>query len=178
MTVEIDSRFRAEIERLIDEHDLRDLDKLMTYDDYFEEPPLFTRYAAVSFLDALALGERCRVLVRAAAAYLRTILDHSRSYYEGREYDYHCAVTIPDAWEEFEDGDVLVPCFWFANPSRGVFDHVSFDPPESRYSRLVAGWLDHDPDYVVNECRVRRFGETVVERIFVHHVSCLPPAEI
>lgn len=172
--MEIERRFREEFERLIDKHDLSAFDGLMSYHGYFDELPLFAQYTEVSFLDDLPFEERNRVLIRAAVAHLEKILRYSRTFYEGRDYDYFCAVTITN-WEFVDEGDVVIPRFWYANPSHGVFDFAVLGPPESEYSRFVTGCLDHDPRYHVVEDVVHEYSGPRVERVFVIDESCPPP---
>jgi hypothetical protein len=123
---------------------------MMRYDGYFDEVPLYATYSEVSFLDGLPPGERDRLLLRAAVAHLGVILDLSRGYYAGRDYDYSCAASITN-WEFVDEGDPIIPRFWYANPSRGVFEYARFAPPESDHSRRVAGRLGQDPEYVLSE---------------------------
>jgi hypothetical protein len=172
--VDVDPRFADQFGRLFDRHDLTQYHRLMEYHGYFDELPLFARYAEVSFLDSLSIEERNRVLIRAAVAHLETILDYSRQYYANREYDYFCAVTIT-GWEYVDEGEVVVPHFWYANPSHGAFEYLALEPPTSQYSRFVADCLDHSPDYVLNDDVVRDYTETRVERVFVQHISCPRP---
>jgi hypothetical protein len=70
---------------------------------------------------------------------------------------------------------MVIPRFWLANPSHGVFDHLKLDPPTSEQSQFVAECLDHSPEYVLNDDFDRRFGEPRLERVWVQHVSCLAP---
>jgi hypothetical protein len=173
--VDVDPRFRDDFQRLLAERGLLELDRYMEYPDYFDEPPLYTEDSQVAFLDGLSFEERNRQLIRAAIVHLGTLLDHSRAHFAGREYDYFCAVTVT-GWEFFEDGDLLIPRFWFANPSRGVFDYVRLGPPVSEQSLFVSRCLDDDPEYLLNEDVVAEFGGSRLERVFVQHVSCpLPP---
>jgi hypothetical protein len=175
MTVDIDLRFRKEFEELFRERGLLDFDRLMEHDGYYTEPPMFTTYAQVSFLDRLLLEERNRILVRAAVTHLGAILDYAKEFYAGRDLDYFCAVTVT-GWEWLEEGDMLIPRFWLANPSRGVFDHLRLEPPTWDGSSMVAEWLDHDPAYVLNDDIVREHGESRLERVFIQRRDFqLPP---
>jgi hypothetical protein len=172
--VDVDPRFRDQFAQVLGKFDLMNFDKLMEYDGYFDELPLYGPYADVSFLNDLPARERDRILIRAAVAHLETILDYSRRYYAGRDYDFFCAVTVTN-WEFAEkEGSPIKPQFWFANPSRGVFEYVKLDPPTSVESRFVADCLDHSPDYALNDDIDRRF-EPRLERVWVQHVSCLAP---
>lgn len=150
MTVRMEPRFRADFERLLAEQDLTDLDGLMTYPGYFDELPLYSSYDQLAFLDDLTVPERNRVLVRAGAAHLGTILEHARHYYAGRPFDYHCELSVTE-WDEFEEGGLITPRFLYLNPSRGYFKHAQYTPPTSPYSDFVATCLDHDPDYTLSE---------------------------
>jgi hypothetical protein len=168
--VEIDPRFRAEFEQVLANNDLLDLDGLMSYHGHFDELPLFAVSADVSFLNGLSYDERNRTLMRTAVAYLETILEHSRRYYEGREYDYFCAVTVTD-WELFDEGALVKPRFLYANPSHGAFAVAPYGPPTSKYSQMIAEWLDHSPDYVINETVVHVPFGSRVERTWVQHTA-------
>jgi hypothetical protein len=166
--------FEKELADLLAKHDLTELDGLMNYHGYFDELPLFAQDAEVAFLDELPPAERNRVLIRAAAGHLDTILEHSRAFYAGRDYDYFCAVTVT-GWEYAEDGEVVVPRFWYANPSHGVFDHARIGPPDSPQSRFVAECLDHSPRYLLGDDVVRDRAGDRLERVFVCHTACPPP---
>jgi hypothetical protein len=176
LTVDIDPRFAEHFNRLLERHDLTKFDRLMEYHGPFDELPLFAMYSEISFLDDLPPGERNRILIRAAVAHLHKILDYSRTYYAGRDYDYFCAVTVTN-WEFVEEeGDPIIPRFFYANPSHGVFASAPPGPPTTKYSRMVEDWLNHSTDYIVNEDVVPApFGETRVERLYVQHESCLAP---
>jgi hypothetical protein len=176
VTVAVDPRFRDDFERLLGEVDLLAFDRLMKYDGYFDELPLFATHSQIAFLDELPLMERNRVLVRAAVAHLGRILDHAWRYYAGRDFDFFCAVTVT-GWDYFAEGDPLVPRFWRANPSKGVFDYLKLQPPASEGSNVVANLLDHDPDYPLNDDVVTEFGERRLERVFVQHADCPVPPE-
>lgn len=170
MAVETDPRFRGDLERLAADAGLCDFDALMEYDGYFDELPLFATFSAVAFLDGLEPRERDRVLVRAAVAHLGRILGHAERHYAGREPDFFCAVTVT-GWDLLAEGDPLVPRFWRANPSRGVFDHLELAPPAGAGSRMVADFLDRDPDYLLNDDIVPEAGGRRLERVFVQHIG-------
>lgn len=170
MGVGIDPRFQEEFDRLLAAGDLLDFDRLMVYDGYFDELPLFATYPEIAFLDGLPPQERDRVLVRAAVAHLGRVLDHAADFFGDGEPDFFCAVTVT-GWDYREEGAPLVPRFWRANPSRGVFDHLRLDPPVSQGSALVADFLDHDPAYPLNDDIVERFGDRRLERVFVQRAD-------
>ena len=170
MGVGIDPRFQEEFGRLLAAGDLLDFDRLMVHDGYFDELPLFATYPEIAFLDGLPPQDRDRVLVRAAVAHLGRVLDHAADFFGDGEPDFFCAVTVT-GWDYREEGDPLVPRFWRANPSRGVFDHLRLDPPVSEGSALVADFLDHDPSYPLNDDIVERFGDRRLERVFVQRAD-------
>ena len=165
-----DPAVKAGFRHLLELEGLDRLDELMRVDDFFEELPLYSRYAQLSFLDGLPVAERNRLLVRAAVSYLPVVLDHARDYYAGRDRDYFCMVAV-QSWEDFDEGGLVTPYLWFANPSRGVFDHLRFDPPQSSYSAFVAEALDHDPSFMLNEGLRDLPGGPYVERVYVRLVS-------
>lgn len=167
----IDPRFRDDFEELFRELGLLDFESLMRHDGYFTEPPMYTHDPQIAFLDGLTPGERDRVLVRAAVGHLGRILDFARDFYAGRDFDFFCAVTVT-GWEFHSDQDPLMPRFWYANPSRGVLQHLRLEPPVSDGSSLVAEFLDHDPMFVLNDDVDRRFGEERLERVFVQRADC------
>jgi hypothetical protein len=178
VVVHADPRYTAEFERVLGESGLLDLDRLMTYDGYFDELPLFSTYSQVSFVDDLPFVERNRVLVRAAVEHLGRILDHASSHYAGRPLDFFCAVTVT-GWDFFPDGDLLTPRFWRANPSKGVFDHLKLGPPASEGAAMVADWLDHEPGHLLNDDIVTESGEQRLERVFVQRADFpVPPSTI
>ena len=173
--MDIDQRFAEQLSTLLVDNDLTNLDGLMTYDGPFDELPLFAMNSEVEFLAGLSAREQSRILIRAAVAHLERVLDHSRQYFAGLEYDYFCAVTVTD-WDYLDDDLPVVPHFWYANPSYGVFDKLRLDPPSSAESRFVAECLDHSPDYVLRDDLTRRYGKPELERVWIQHVSCLAPS--
>jgi hypothetical protein len=175
VSVDVDPGYRADFERLLAEQELLDLDAYLEISGYFEEVPLYVQDSQVAFLDGLPFEERNRQLVRAAVAHLGRMLEHARG--AGRGDDFFCAVTVT-GWEFFAEGDLLIPRFWLANPSHGVFEYVRLRPPASEASRLVASWLDDDPRYLLNEDVVSDFGENRLERVFVQDESCPLPPEV
>ncbi|WP_370942109.1 hypothetical protein AB5J62_23675 [Amycolatopsis sp. cg5] len=151
-------------ERLLEQRGLLDLDGLMQHDGHFAELPLYTEAAQVSFLDGLSLDDRNRALVRAAVAHLGRIIDHAGA-------DFCAAVTVT-GWE-----DLATPHFWLANPSHGVFEFLRVDPPGDG-SKVVAGWLDHDPGYTLNDEIPRVPAETWRDRVFLQRNDLLFPRHV
>ncbi|SPT49673.1 Imm15 family immunity protein [Actinomadura madurae] len=148
----IDPRFAADFARLIHHQLLDDFDSFLKRVDDFDEPPLYTQYAQLAFLGGLTTEQKNRLLIRAAVAHLPRIVEH------GHGHDFYCMVSIL-GWDEFENGGLIRPAFWYTNPStrpdpgdpRGILDYVQFNPPASRYSVFVAGALDHDPGYLIHD---------------------------
>ncbi|GAB2713504.1 hypothetical protein GCM10027089_41780 [Nocardia thraciensis] len=58
-----------------------------------------------------------------------------------------------------DDSGLFTPAFWYTNPStrpdpadpRGILDYLIFHPPTSRYSKVVADALDHDPAFLIQD---------------------------
>jgi hypothetical protein len=148
----VDPRFAVGFARLIHQQLLDDLDSFLEPVEDFDEPPLYSQYAQLAFLDGLTTDQKNRLLIRAAVAHLPRIVGH------GRGHDFYCMVSILD-WGDFEDGGLICPAFWYTNPStrpaladpRGILDYVHFNPPTSHYSRFVADALDHDPAYLIHD---------------------------
>ncbi|MFD8494766.1 hypothetical protein [Amycolatopsis sp. NPDC059657] len=156
----VDPRF----EKLLAERGLLDLDGLMRHDGYYAELPLFTEPAQVSFLDGLPPEDRNRAAVRAAVAHLGRIIDHAKA-------DFAAAVTVT-GWDH-----EATPHFWLANPSHGVFGFLRVDPP-GEGSKVVEGWLDHDPGYTLNDEIPRVPAETWRDRVFVQRNDLLFPRHV
>ena len=150
--MDIDPRFEADFARLIHEQSLDDLDAFLKPLELFDEPPLYSMYSQLTFLDGLTVEQKNRLLIRAAVAHLERIVDHCRGH------DFYCMVSVL-GWDEFDEGGLVDPRFWNADPTtrpnpddpRGVLDYLRFHPPTSRYSTFVADALDHDPDYLIYE---------------------------
>jgi hypothetical protein len=150
--MQIDPRFAAGFERLIRDQFLDDLDGFLTRVELFDEPPLYSRFDQLTFLDGVPVEERNRLLVRAAAAHLPAIVGHARGH------DSFCMLSIL-GWEDFDGGSLITPTFFVTNPStrpdpedpRGILDYLCFDPPTSHYSAFVADALEHDPRYLIHE---------------------------
>lgn len=180
---EIDPRFRPRFRAVMELNEVWDPRGLMTLPpggDTYEELPLYATIGEVDFLGDLPVPERNRVLIQAAAAHLRVILDYAAE----RESDYFCAVTI-DFWDEFDEGGLIVPRFLYANPAREFFQNVSVLPAKSSYSAFASECLDHSPDYVLHEqvdasLMKRRtpdaWANARVESVWVEHVSCQVPS--
>jgi hypothetical protein len=132
--------YAANFESLIRLEGLDDLDSLMKTTS-FEEVPLFSRYAHVSFLAHETVDNRSAILIRAAVSYLRVILAHSKEYYRGRMYDYCCMVSVTD-WEQLDDArEPVTPNFWYTNPSVGVLDRIDLVSADNEQARFVLSAL-------------------------------------
>lgn len=186
--VEIDARFRDDFRRLMARNGVGDPAGLMVLPDYakqdgYEVRPLFATVPEVAFLDVLPVPERNRVLIRAAVAQLRSVLDYAAEFFAGDAADYFCAVTI-EFWEEFDDGGIVQPRFLFANPAREFFQNISLLPGTSPYSEFTAECLEHSEDYVLNDQYdpfvMRRglpesFDRVRFHAVWVQDVSCQVP---
>lgn len=168
--MELDPRFKAEFEQLIRLQELDQLEGFMAPIDLFDEPPLYSRFSQVAFLDGLPPAEKNRVLIRAAAWYLPVIVKYSREFHAGRENDFFCMLSIVD-WEDFDEGGLLAPTFWYTNPSQGILDQIRLEPPNSAYSTFVAEALDHDPSFLVWEDLASLPGTPYYERVYVQLTS-------
>lgn len=180
---EIDPRFRPQLRAVMELNEVWDPRGLMSLPaggDTHEELPLYATLREVEFLGDLPVPEQNRVLIQAAAAQLRVILDHAAEH----EPDYFCAVTI-DFWDEFDEGGLITPRFLYANPAREFFQNVSLLPARSAYSAFTAECLDHSLDYVLHEqvdvSLMRReppesWASARVESVWVEHISCQVPA--
>lgn len=186
--VEIDPRFRQELQKLMADNgvgnpaDLMVLPDRATSDGY-EVRPLFATVPEVAFLSDLPVPERNRVLIRAAVARLREVLDFAREFFSPGGADYFCGVTI-EFWDEFDDGGVVQPRLLFANPAREFFQNVTLLPARSRYSAFTAECLDHSAEYALNDqydpVAMRRGMPESLERVrfhavWVQHTSCRVP---
>lgn len=168
--MDLDPRFKADFERLIKLQKLDNLEGFMEPIDLFEEVPLYSRFSQVSFLDSLSSIERNRVLIRAAAWYLCVIIKYFREAYAGRDCDFFCMLSILD-WEDFNEGGLITPTFWYTNPSQGVLDQIRLEPPDSAYSIFVAEALDCDRSFKIKEDLTRLLDEPHVERVYVQLIS-------
>lgn len=153
MPINVDPRYEEQIEDLLKEQDLWDLDDLMLLDrlDDFDEVPLYSRFDQLSFLDGVSMADGNRILIRAAVRHLGQVIEHSRSYFESRDRDFFCMVSITD-WDS-SDGtsDWLQPALWLARPSNPVMAPMRIYEPRSAHSRFVAEAIDGEPDYLINE---------------------------
>lgn len=146
---EFNSPFKRDFENLIRVEGLDLLEDLMTAST-FEEVPICSRDARLSFLGDLPPASKNRLLVQAARWYLGVIIKFSESYFAGRAYDYFCMLSVTD-WESFEEDDLVRVSFWHTNPSRGILGYLEFEPPRSKYSAFVADALDRDPSFDIFE---------------------------
>lgn len=148
----LDPRFAAGFARLIRHQRLDALDSFLESVDDFDEPPLYSQFAQLAFLDGLTTEQKNRLLIRAAVAHLPRIAEHLRGH------DFFCMVSIVN-WADFEDGGLITPAFFCTDLSvrprsadpRGVLDYIPFTPPTSRYSTFVADALGHDPAYLIHD---------------------------
>ncbi|HKS47835.1 MAG TPA: Imm15 family immunity protein [Amycolatopsis sp.] len=182
---EIDPRFRQQLREVMELNEVWDPRGLMAVPaggDTYEELPLFATLREVEFLGDLPVPEQNRVLIQAAAAHLRVILDYAAE----RESNYFCAVTI-DFWDDFDDGGLITPRFLYANPAREFFGNLTVFPAKSGYSGFTSECLDHSPEYVLHE-QLDPFGVTGglpesaesirVESVWVEHTSCQVPESV
>lgn len=148
-----DARFAADFARLIHQERLDDVDRFLKPVELFDEPPLYSRFGQLAFLDGLPVEQKNRLLIRAAAAHLHQIVEH------GREHDFYCMLCILVDFDTVDGSGLLIPAFWYTNPStrpdptdpRGILDYLVFDLPTSHYSGVVADALDHDPAFVIQD---------------------------
>lgn len=164
--MELDTRFKTEFENLIQIEGLDDLEQFAEVVDLFEEVPLYSRFSQLSFLNDLPPNEQNRILIRAGAWYLRFIIE----YLTRHDCDSFCMLTIRD-WEDFPQGGLITPSFWYTNPSQGTLDQIHLQPPDSAYSDFVAEALDHDPSLKINEYLSFLPGEPHVERVYVQLID-------
>ncbi|WP_406300700.1 Imm15 family immunity protein (plasmid) [Embleya sp. NBC_00888] len=150
--MEVDPKYADGFARLIRQERLDDFDGFLRPVELFDEPPLWSRYDRLTFLDGLPVEEKNRLLIRAAAAHLPRIVEH------GRGHHFVCMSTVL-GWDEFDEGGLLRPAFWYADPRtrpdpadpRGILDYLRFAPVTSDRGRFVAEALDHDPNLPVTE---------------------------
>ena len=164
--MELDAKFKTKLERLIEMEGLNDLEQFTEPVELFEEVPLYSRFSQLSFLEGLPSSEKNRILIRAGAQHLRVILE----YLTRRDCDSFCMLTIRD-WEDFPQGGLITPAFWYTNPSQGILDQMRLQPPSSTYSNFVAEALDHDPSLKIDEYLSFLPGEPHVERVYVQLVD-------
>jgi hypothetical protein len=186
--VEIDPRFHEDFRQLMARNGVGEPSGLMTLPAYakeegYEVRPLFATVSEVAFLRDLPVPEQNRVLIRAAAAHLRDVLDYAKEFFPPGQADYFCAVTI-EFWEEFDAGGIVQPRFLFANPAREFLQNISLLPGTSPYSEFSAECLDHSEDYALNDQYdpfvMRRGLPESLDRVRFHavwlqHISCQVP---
>lgn len=146
----MDETFQSEFARLLREEELDNLEYFMA-PPLFAEEPLYSQYSQVSFLDGLSVRERNAVLIRAAVKHLHTLIDYSKAYFAGRDYDFVAMVSI-QGWDRMDPAvDLLTPYLWSANPSRLEVSGRLLAPPATACSAFVAGALGDDPAYAIHE---------------------------
>jgi hypothetical protein len=173
--MDLEPRLREKFSELIRSEGLDELSEPILLDDYFDEVPLYSRYAQLDFLRGMSTDRKNRVLVAAAVWHLESIVSRLQGRAENEPLDYMCMVSIAD-WEYFDaDGDLITPQFWCANPSRGVFEHLRIYAPTSRYSEFVSSVIGGSESLEVGENYGRANTVGHVERVYVISKSLSVP---
>ncbi|RZS37635.1 hypothetical protein EV193_105193 [Herbihabitans rhizosphaerae] len=140
MSISVGPRFAADFARLITAERLDDLEAFLRPVELFDEPPLWTTFAQLSFLDDVPRPARDVLLIRAAVEHLTTV-----AALNGPDNDFFCMVSVP------AEREPVKPCFFYTNPSNGrVLPHLRLTRQWSEFGALVSRAID-SPEFLVEE---------------------------
>jgi hypothetical protein len=164
--IDLEPRFKSDFENLIRGEGLDNIEAFMEPVDLFEEVPLYSRFAQLSFLSEVPPIEKNKLLIRAATWQLSNIVTYCMKRDDARASDFYCMLSILD-WEDFDAGGLVTPTFWYTNPSRGVLAQLQFTSSLGTHGVFVLDSLDRDADIEVQE-EIHLFSEnSYMERVYV-----------
>lgn len=100
---------------------------------FFDEVPLYTRYADIAFLAKHSSAEASAILMRFALKFLRSVI-----CYEEHDAPFFAAVTVSD----FSEGDPIVPnLFVWSKPIRELLEKLSLEEPSTSFAKKVKRWV-------------------------------------
>lgn len=108
--------------------------------DFFEEVPLYTRYADISFLTDYSSDEASALLLRFALKFLRSVIS-----YEEHDTPFFAAITVSD----FSAGDPIVPnLFVWSNPVSELYEKLSLQAATTPFAKKIKRFVSqsHLPD--------------------------------
>ncbi len=84
--------------------------------------------------------------------------------------DSFCMLSILD-WEDFGEGGLVTPAFWFTDLHSRVLAQLRLEPPISTQSAFVADSLDRDPSFEIYEdMRNVENDPLFVKRVYVQKI--------
>jgi hypothetical protein len=97
--------------------------------DFFEEVPLFSRYADIAFLKHLSVEEASEVLLRYSLKFLRAVIA-----YEDHETPFFAAITVSDV----SPGDPIVPSlFVWSRPLVELYERLRLKKPTTPFAKRI-----------------------------------------
>jgi hypothetical protein len=134
-----DTNYESLFWRILEKNRLVDLSQFHK-PGFFEEVPLYTRSADISFLSDYSSDEASSILLKFALKFLKSVVS-----YEEHETPFFAAITVAD----FSAGDPIVPnLFVWSNPVRELFEKLilkaAMTPFGKKIKRLVSQF--HLPD--------------------------------
>ena len=108
--------------------------------DFFEEVPLYTRYADISFLSDYSRDEAGAILLRFALKFLRSVVS-----YEEHETPFFAAITVSD----FSEDDPVVPnLFVWSKPVLELYEKLILKTAKTPFGKNIKRLVSqiHLPD--------------------------------
>jgi|SRR5579859_343850 len=133
--------YRWRFEDLLRESGLDDPAQFLagpSFEESFEEVPLYSRYSQISFLADRIVLERNQMVVLAALDHLGRIISAARraGWADGDFVAMVSVLGIDESWPNFVDA-MLVPCVWTARPTNRSLAFLSLDPSSDPIARFV-----------------------------------------
>lgn len=129
---------KEQMDRLVHEEGLDDLERLLTPREW-DEVPLVSRLARISFLADLDVREKSRILVVSAVAYLDRILAFANA--RNRE-DVVVMVSVLN-WDDLDatEPESVRPKFWICTNVERDLSAFRLRPAASKEGSMVTAWL-------------------------------------
>jgi hypothetical protein len=125
--------------RMLEKNRLVDLSQFHK-PDFFEEVPLYSRYADVSFLADYSADEASVVLLKLALKFLKSVVS-----YEEHDTPFFAAITVAD----FSPGDPIVPnLFVWSQPILGLYEKLKLHETTTPFGKKIKRYVSqaHLPD--------------------------------
>jgi hypothetical protein len=128
-----DNHYESRFWQILEKNRLVDLSQFHK-PHFFEEVPLYSRLADVSFLSEHSADEASAIVLRFALKFLKSVIS-----YEQHDTPFFAAITVSN----FSEGDPIVPnLFVWSNPLRELYDKLTLNaattPFGEKIKRLVS----------------------------------------
>ncbi|MCL1824615.1 MAG: Imm15 family immunity protein [Betaproteobacteria bacterium] len=129
-------------ERLVKKEDLDNFEVYFRKYTDFEEIPLFSRYAHISFLRSLSFNEKNKFLIKKGLELIDKIIQKSSDYLKPDDIeDYFICLSVSD-WDDYEEINCLTPSIFITRRKKWILSHLSFRKKYSIEEYLIEEYLN------------------------------------